>query len=129
MHCCNDQWNQFLSNRRFELREAKLKRWFTCYDREKENVMASRLHNESEAGNKASAVVKDLQDVGAAAKRAASDGADVVRETASQVLDQGRAKAIEVGETVGAQVRDQPVKSVLIAAGLGFVLGMLWIRR
>jgi ElaB/YqjD/DUF883 family membrane-anchored ribosome-binding protein len=53
-----------------------------------------------------------------------------VRETASEYWDQGRVKAEELSETIQDRVREQPVPAVLIAAGVGFLLGFACaIRR
>jgi ElaB/YqjD/DUF883 family membrane-anchored ribosome-binding protein len=64
-----------------------------------------------------------------AVKQLTGDGVDAVRETAQEFIDQGRAKAQELTESMEDRVREQPVKSVLIAAGVGFVLGLFFLRR
>jgi ElaB/YqjD/DUF883 family membrane-anchored ribosome-binding protein len=74
-------------------------------------------------------IAEGLQTATNAVKRLATDSVDAVRETASEFIDQGRAKAQEVSESMEDRVRDEPVKSVLIAAGIGFVLGMFFTRR
>lgn len=78
---------------------------------------------------RASTVAQDVKDLGTAAKRTVADSADVVRETASEYLEQGRTKAREAGEAVQAKVGDKPITSVLIAATVGFLFGMFWMRR
>lgn len=50
------------------------------------------------------------------------------RQAAAQYYEQGRQKAMEWEEGFEDYVREQPVKSVLIAAGIGLVLGFLWRR-
>ena len=79
--------------------------------------------------DRATTVAEDIKDLGTAAKRTLADSADAVRETANEYLEQGRAKAREAGERVQQQVGEKPMTAVLLAAGLGFVLGMLWMRR
>jgi X-X-X-Leu-X-X-Gly heptad repeat protein len=74
-------------------------------------------------------ITEGLQTAADAAKRLASGSVDAVRDTASDFIDQGRAKAQEVSESMGTHVREQPGKSVLIAAGVGFLIGMLFARR
>jgi ElaB/YqjD/DUF883 family membrane-anchored ribosome-binding protein len=64
-----------------------------------------------------------------AVKRLASESVEAVRETAHDFLDQGRAKVQEIGGSVETRVRQEPVKSVLIAAGIGFVVGLFFWRR
>jgi ElaB/YqjD/DUF883 family membrane-anchored ribosome-binding protein len=74
-------------------------------------------------------ITEGLQTAANAVKRLAGDSAEAVRETAHEFIDQGRAKAQEVSENMETRVRQQPVKSVLIAAGVGFVVGLLFARR
>lgn len=76
-----------------------------------------------------SRIANDVRDLGGATKRVVTDGADALRETASEYLDEGYAKAREAGERVQTHVREQPTKSLLIAAGVGFLFGLLWLRR
>lgn len=77
-------------------------------------------------------------DVRRGAERAKSElrrGAERARETyhdaaetARLSYERVRAEAGPVTQDVGAWVRDNPARSVLIAAGIGFLLGML-VRR
>jgi ElaB/YqjD/DUF883 family membrane-anchored ribosome-binding protein len=50
------------------------------------------------------------------------------RQMAGEYYEQGRQKAMEWSEELEHYVREQPMKSVLIAAGVGMVLGFLWRR-
>jgi ElaB/YqjD/DUF883 family membrane-anchored ribosome-binding protein len=77
----------------------------------------------------ASTIAKDFQEVGNTARRMASDSVETIRDSANQYLDEGRARVRELSETMQHRVQDQPMTSVLIAAGIGFVLGVLWVRR
>jgi ElaB/YqjD/DUF883 family membrane-anchored ribosome-binding protein len=52
-----------------------------------------------------------------------------MRENASDYYDQGRDRLHDVVGTVEQFVRQQPFKSVLIAAGAGWLLGRFWRRR
>ena len=74
-------------------------------------------------------ISEGLQTAADAVKRLASDSVDAVRGTAHDVIEHGRAKAQEASENVEERVREKPVQSVLVAAGIGFVLGMLFSRR
>lgn len=77
----------------------------------------------------ASTVAQDVRDLGAAAKRTVSDSADVLRETANEYIEQGRAKAREAGENMQNKVVEKPITSVLVASAIGFLVGVLWVRR
>lgn len=51
------------------------------------------------------------------------------RERATQYYEQGKTKAIDMQHKLEDSVRENPMRSVLIAAGAGLVLGMLLRRR
>lgn len=72
---------------------------------------------------------QDFQEMGALAKDAAEEKIGNMRESASEHMDQGRAKAQEVEFTMEQYIREHPLKSMLIAAGVGLFLGRFWIRR
>jgi ElaB/YqjD/DUF883 family membrane-anchored ribosome-binding protein len=74
-------------------------------------------------------IAEGLQTTTNAVKRLASESVDAVRDTANEFLEQGKAKVHEIGDNVESRVRDEPVKSVLIAAGIGFVVGLFFWRR
>jgi len=81
-------------------------------------------------GKQAKELAKDLQEMGGAAKDAAQEKLGQLRGTASEYCEQGRDKVLHAKHTVGQIVRGLPIKSVLIAAGVGLVLGSFWtIRR
>ncbi len=49
-----------------------------------------------------------------------------LRDQAGQYYEQGKQRAQEWEGTLEDYVREQPVKSLLIAAGVGVLLGVLW---
>ena len=71
--------------------------------------------------DKATEVVGNLKD-------AASEQYEHVRDTAEEYYNQGRDRAQQWQHTLEDYVQEQPVKSLLIAAGVGVVLGILWKR-
>lgn len=71
---------------------------------------------------RAGQVGENLQHMGAAARDAAQHQWENLRDTAGE-------KAKDIGHSLEEQVRRQPLPAVLIAAGVGFILGMAWIRR
>ena len=73
-------------------------------------------------------VSKDLQELGGAASDAAQEKLGQVSENASEYYEQGRDKVHDVVCTFEQFVRQQPFKSVLIAAGVGWLLGRFWRR-
>ena len=105
----------------------------------------SRIENPAQKGTvdqlkeKAQEVGQGLRDIGQQAKQAASEQIGQIRDTASEYYqqgrekaaeyyEQGREKAMELEQNLEGYIREQPVKSVLIAAGIGLLLGMLWRR-
>jgi ElaB/YqjD/DUF883 family membrane-anchored ribosome-binding protein len=50
-------------------------------------------------------------------------------DRAADCARDGLDKAQQVERTFAQYVREQPLKSVLIAAGVGLVLGRFWMRR
>jgi ElaB/YqjD/DUF883 family membrane-anchored ribosome-binding protein len=72
---------------------------------------------ETQAG-KPDQLREELERLGQAAKDAAYQQMEMIR-------DRGREKARALEDSITAQ----PLRSVLIASGIGFVLGALWARR
>jgi ElaB/YqjD/DUF883 family membrane-anchored ribosome-binding protein len=60
---------------------------------------------------------------------AAKDRYDSVVEGAQRQYERARKSAGELADDVNAYVRENPGKSVLIAAGVGFVVGLLMRSR
>ena len=73
-------------------------------------------------------VGESLKEFGGTVREVAHQGVDQLRHQAEAYYQQGRQKAQQAGGSVEQFVRDEPVKSVLIAAGVGLLLGILWKR-
>src|SRR6478735_5498187 len=71
----------------------------------------------------ASAVSQDIQGMGAVVKDVAHEKLEEFQENASAVYDQGRDKVREATRTLERFIAEQPLTSVLIAAGVGLFLG------
>lgn len=63
------------------------------------------------------------------AKDAATQAANQVRDRAAEYYSKGKEKVQACEETTEQYIRDNPMKSVLIAAGAGLVIGFLLRRR
>lgn len=59
----------------------------------------------------------------------AGDYMEQGRDLAQQYIEQGRDRALEIERTLEGQIREQPLRAVLTAAGIGFVLGIFFMRR
>jgi ElaB/YqjD/DUF883 family membrane-anchored ribosome-binding protein len=72
--------------------------------------------------NKAAAAVHDVGD-------AAREKYEDIRNRASEFFEQGREKAQEWEEGAESYIRAKPMQALLIAAGVGVLLGLLMRRR
>ena len=77
----------------------------------------------------AAEAAQNLREMGGQVKQAAQEQMENLRQQASEYYEQGRVKAQEWQQDLESYVQDQPVKSLLIAAGVGFLLGVIWKRR
>jgi ElaB/YqjD/DUF883 family membrane-anchored ribosome-binding protein len=76
-----------------------------------------------------STVAKDLQEMGASARRVAGDSVEALRDSANEYIEEGRARVRELTDTVQTRIQEQPMTSILVATAVGFLLGVLWVRR
>jgi len=74
-------------------------------------------------------VVQDLQELGGMAREMAQEKVEQVRSGAADYANEGREKVRQVERSIEQYIREQPLKSMLIAAGVGLVLGRFWMRR
>jgi ElaB/YqjD/DUF883 family membrane-anchored ribosome-binding protein len=92
--------------------------------------MASTVRSKrDEMTEQMSSVAKDLQEMGTSAKRMAGDSVEALRDSANEYLEEGRARVRELSDTVQTRIQEQPMTSILVATAVGFLLGVLWIRR
>lgn len=80
-------------------------------------------------GEKASAMMHGAQDMAADLTHRAQEGLGAVKEAASLYVEQGREKAEALGRTVEGQVKEWPLSSLLVATGIGLLLGIVLARR
>jgi ElaB/YqjD/DUF883 family membrane-anchored ribosome-binding protein len=78
---------------------------------------------------RAATVAQDFREMGDAARQIADDSVGALRETASDLFDEGRDRARNVSHIVQKKVQDRPMKSLLVAAGFGFLVGLIFWRR
>lgn len=80
-------------------------------------------------GAQAKVVSSDLKEMGDIVSDAAQEKLGQVRENATEYYQQGRDNVHGVLCNFEQYVRERPVKSVLIAAGIGLLFGRFWMRR
>ena len=59
----------------------------------------------------------------------AQEGLGTIKEAAAGYVEQGREKVETLGRTVGGQVKEWPLSSLLVATGVGLLLGVVLARR
>lgn len=74
-------------------------------------------------------VKQDLQDLGQSVRDAAQEKVGQVGEKAAEYYEQGRDHVHGVACACEQFVRQRPLRAVLIAAGVGWLLGVLWKHR
>ena len=73
--------------------------------------------------------LRDLKEVGGIAKDAAREQFGHVRETAAEYYEQGQDKVRSATGAFEQCVRERPVVSLVIAAGVGLLFGRFCLRR
>jgi len=66
-------------------------------------------------------VKETVQDMGTQAK-------ETIQAAGSQVYEQGRESLQDLNRTIEGQIRQRPLQALLIAGGIGVLLGILWRR-
>ena len=78
--------------------------------------------------DKAGEVATNLRDMGTQVRDAATQQYQSALDTAQEYYQDGRERAMEWQGQLEEYVREQPVKALAIAAGIGVVLGIIWKR-
>lgn len=76
----------------------------------------------------AGVVREDLRELGGAAREAAQQKLEDAGRATSQFVDTKKEQLSAYEDELVAYVRSKPVQSVLVAAGIGALLGMFWSR-
>jgi ElaB/YqjD/DUF883 family membrane-anchored ribosome-binding protein len=84
---------------------------------------------EEDLKDKAAEVGENVRKMGSQVSDAAREKYEDLRSRASDYFEQGKEKAQEWEEDVESYIKSRPIQALLIAAGVGVVLGMLWRRR
>ena len=79
-------------------------------------------------GEAAAQVGQNLRDMGTQARDMASERYNQLRDQAQNYYEQGRQRATEWEQGLESYVQEKPLQAVLIAAGVGVLLGLLWKR-
>ena len=86
-----------------------------------------------EQGRQVGSMVDNLKDSAVEMGHNISDAArekyGEVRDQASQYYKMGRDKASELEDGVETFIKEKPVQALLIAAGVGLLVGLMWRRH
>ena len=96
----------------------------------------SQFPQKLESGKIAEAVTKDkaadvgqnLLELGHRAQEAVSEKVEALRGQAEEFYEQGKEKATQWEQSIEDFIREKPLPCILIAAGVGMVLAVLWKR-
>jgi ElaB/YqjD/DUF883 family membrane-anchored ribosome-binding protein len=79
-------------------------------------------------GETAAQVGENLRNLGSQVRDQATQQYDQLRQQAGDYYEQGRQRAMEYEQTLEQYVHEKPIQSLMIAAGVGMLLGILWKR-
>ena len=79
-------------------------------------------------GEAATQVGQNLRDLGGQVRDMATERYSQLKDQASEYYESGRERAREWEENLEQYVQEKPLQAVLIAAGVGVLLGLLWKR-
>jgi ElaB/YqjD/DUF883 family membrane-anchored ribosome-binding protein len=80
-------------------------------------------------GAKACGALQSAQETAGEWTQKAQGNLESLTKAASDYVEQGQRKAQELGRSVSGKVQERPAAALLVAAGLGFLLGVILKRR
>lgn len=98
------------------------------------NTMAHEAADRAKAsagqvGEVASTMMHGAQETAANLGHRAQESFGAIKDAASGYIDQGREKAAALGRTVEGQVKEWPLSALLVATGVGLLIGVVLARR
>ena len=73
-------------------------------------------------------VQENLRNLGSQVRDAATEKYGQLRDQATDYYEQGRQRATEMEQSLEQYVQEKPIQALMIAAGVGMLLGVLWKR-
>jgi ElaB/YqjD/DUF883 family membrane-anchored ribosome-binding protein len=96
-----------------------------------ENEMGQGQSGAGEQGSlreSAAQVGENLRNIGGQVREQATQQYEQLRTQASDYYEQGRQRAMEMEQGLEQYVQEKPIQALLMAAGVGLLLGILWKR-
>jgi len=78
---------------------------------------------------KAAEVSQNLRDIGSQVRDTAEQKYGEVKNRAADYYNRSKETAQELEQSLESYVQEKPLQAVLIAAGVGLILGLIWRRR
>src|SRR4051794_19312816 len=85
--------------------------------------------NQADLRQTAAQVGENLRNLGGQVRDTATQQYENLREQANDYYQQGRERALEMEQSLEQYVQEKPIQALLIAAGAGMLLGLLWKRH
>lgn len=90
---------------------------------------ATRPRGTEELRESARHLKHDVRELGAAARHVAQDSLADARQCVAGYAEQGRTQVRDALATVEGKIQERPATALLVAAGVGILLGILVMRR
>ena len=87
----------------------------------KETVQAAGTQVKETAQNVGTQIKETVQNVGTQVR-------ETMQTAGTQVYEQGRESLQDLNRTIEGQIRERPLQALLVAGGIGVLLGLLWRR-
>ena len=84
---------------------------------------------QSGLGQSASQVGQNIREMGTQVRDMATERYGQLRDQAQNYYQQGRERATEWEQSLESYVQEKPLQAILMAAGVGVLLGLLWKRH
>jgi len=99
----------------------------------KETVQAAGTQVKETAQDVGTYVKETAQNIGTQVKETAQDmgtqAKEAMQAAGTQAYEQGRESLQSLNRTIEGQIRQRPLQALLVAGGIGVLLGFLWQRH
>ena len=95
----------------------------------KRNGRSTNVSAASSVREKLAETRDHVMDMGHLAKEAVQEKLGKLRDAAAHGVQRGKAQLVGLEEGLEERVRERPIKALLIAAGIGAIVGLVLFRR
>jgi len=94
-----------------------------------EDASANWSNDAAQFRKKLSALESDLKDLTKISRSLAGDTLGIIKSSAGEYYTQGVERAKGMEQDLEARIKKSPIQALLIAIGLGFLVGLIMRRR